>query len=134
MKIGIIAGNFDVIHPGYMKMFQECKKHCEQFIVLLHEDPSIERPEKLRPILSVEERREILLGIRYIDGVMTYKTEEDLVKVLKFLNPNVRFLGADYLGKKFTGNDLDIPIYWIKRDHDWSTTKFKTLIAESLKK
>ena len=51
-KTGVIAGNFDVIHPGYIKMFKECKSYCQQFIILLHTDPSIERPEKLKPILT----------------------------------------------------------------------------------
>lgn len=137
MKTGVIAGNFDVIHPGYMKMFKECKQHCDQFIILLHDDPSFERHEKLPPILSLDERTEILLGIRYIDGVMRYRTESDLYNILtyilKFMNPVVRFLGSDYKGKTFTGHDLDIPIHWINRDHNWSTTKFKTLIAQSLR-
>ena len=44
MKTGIIAGNFDIIHPGYVAMFKECKDNCDKFVVLLHSDPSIERP------------------------------------------------------------------------------------------
>lgn len=133
MKVGVIAGNFDVIHPGYMKMFKECKEHCDCFIVLLQDDPSVERPEKLRPILTLDERTEILLGIRYIDGVYRYRYESDLLVLLETLKPDVRFLGDDYLGKSFTGDDLNIPIHWIERNHGWSTTKFKTLIAESIR-
>ena len=133
MKTGIIAGNFDVIHPGYMKMFKECKQHCDYFVVLLHDDPSIERPEKIKPILSVDERVDILMGIRYIDNVVPYKTEADLLTVLHSLKIDVRFLGNDYVDKRFTGDDLNIPIHWIQRNHDWSTTKFKNLIAQSLK-
>jgi glycerol-3-phosphate cytidylyltransferase len=131
-KVGVIAGNFDVIHPGYMKMFAECKANCDIFEVFLHEDPSIGRPEKIKPILSVEERMEILYGIRYIDSVVPYKTEQDLYKLLKVSGIHIRFLGDDYLNKPFTGDDLGIPIYWIKRDHGWSTTKFKNLIAQSV--
>jgi glycerol-3-phosphate cytidylyltransferase len=133
MKTGIIAGNFDVIHPGYMKMFKECKQHCDYFVVLLHDDPSVERPEKIKPILSVDERVDILMGIRYIDNVVPYKTEADLLEILHSLKIDVRFLGDDYLTKRFTGDDLNIPIHWIQRNHDWSTTKFKNLIAQSLK-
>ena len=80
-KKGIIAGNFDVIHPGYIKMFKECKSYCKQFIVLLHTDPSIERPEKLKPILSKEERTEILTSIKFIDGIAYYTYEKELVAV-----------------------------------------------------
>ena len=132
--LGVIAGNFDVIHPGYIYMFSECKSNCKEFVVLLHEDPTLERHEKCKPILSVEERTNILLAIRSIDNVITYKTESDLYEILKEMNPGVRFLGDDYIGKSFTGDDLEIPIHYLNRDHGWSTTKYKTLIVESLKK
>jgi len=82
-KTGIIAGNFDVIHPGYIKMFEECKSYCENFLILLHTDPSIERPEKLKPILSVEERMEMLYAIKYIDYIHIYTYENELVQLLK---------------------------------------------------
>ena len=136
LKTGIIAGNFDVIHPGYIEMFNECKEHCDSLVVLLHEDPSLERPEKIKPILSVEDRLRILNSLKQVDGVMTYKTEKDLYKIissgirLEFFN--IRFLGDDYKGKSFTGDDLEIPIHYLNRDHGWSTTKYKRMIADSI--
>ncbi len=131
MKLGVIAGNFDIIHPGYMKMFKECKANCDKFLVFLHTDPTIERPEKIKPILSVEERTEILQGIRYIDEIVPYNTEHDLWRLLILYNPSIRFLGEDYKDKNYTGKGF-CPVHWIGRDHGWSTTKFKTLIAQSL--
>jgi len=131
-KVGVIAGNFDVIHPGYIKMFKECKSKCDRFVILLHTDPSIERPHKLKPILSVEERIEILESIKYITDVHTYTYETELVELLKGINPDVRFLGDDYRGKTYTGYELNIPIHYLNRDHGWSTTKFKKLIAETV--
>ena len=68
-RIGAIAGNFDVIHPGYIHLFNECKKHCSQLIIFLHEDPSIERPEKLKPILSLSERLLILSSLQQVDNI-----------------------------------------------------------------
>jgi len=133
MKYGVIAGNFDVIHPGYIAMFNECKKNCDYLTILLHKDPSIERPEKLKPILSVEERTEMLMSLRMVDDVMPYTTESMLHHFLEELKPDVRFLGDDYIGKPFTGDDIEIPIHYLNRDHGWSTTKYKTLIAQSLK-
>ena len=131
-KVGVIAGNFDVIHPGYIKMFKECKSKCDRFVILLHTDPSIERPHKLKPILSVDERIEILESIKYITDVHTYTYETELVELLKGINPDVRFLGDDYRGKTYTGYELNIPIHYLNRDHGWSTTKFKKLIAETV--
>jgi glycerol-3-phosphate cytidylyltransferase len=129
MKTGIIAGNFDIIHPGYVAMFKECKDNCDKFVVLLHSDPSIERPEKLKPILSMEERVEMLKCFRQIDDVHTYNTEAELYELIKEVNPNVRFLGEDYKDKDYTGKDLNIPVHWIGRDHGWSTTGFKLKIT-----
>jgi len=133
-RIGIIAGNFDVIHPGYVRMFNDAKQNaCDYFIVALHEDPSLERPEKIKPILSLDERTEILLSFQAIDEVIYYQTEVDLVDVLKRVRPNVRILGTDYQDRTdFTGSELGIQIYYHARNHDWSTTRFKNEITDQV--
>lgn len=132
MKKGVIAGNFDVLHPGYIKMFKDAASQCDCLIILLHTDPSIERPNKLKPILSVEERKEILLELKSICGVHIYTYEAQLLDLLKMGDFDIRFLGDDYIGKPFTGDNLDIEIQYLNRDHGWSTTKFKTLISNTL--
>tara|TARA_R110001592_G_scaffold14284_5_gene64232 strand:- start:191 stop:637 length:447 start_codon:yes stop_codon:yes gene_type:complete len=131
-KTGVIAGNFDVLHPGYIKLFKECKENCDRFVVLLHADPSVERPSKLKPILSVEERIEMLTSLRTVDDVLTYNLEAELHELISLLKPDVRFLGEDYKDKGFTGDDLPPRVHWISRDHGWSTTRFKTMIAQSI--
>ena len=113
-------------------MFKECKSYCEEFGIFLHTDPSIERPHKLKPILSVDERTEILQSIKYIDYIQYYTYEDELVELLVRDKPDIRFLGDDYRGKTYTGFELDIPIHYLNRDHGWSTTKFKKLISETL--
>ena len=133
MNKGVIAGNFDVIHPGYIKTFKECKENCDHFTILLHSDPTIERPNKLKPILSVDERIEVLSSIKYIDDIKVYTYEQELIKLLEDNKFNIRFLGDDYIGKSFTGIELNIEIHYLNRDHGWSTTKFKKLIAETIK-
>ena len=132
MVKGVIAGNFDVMHPGYIAMFKEMQKHCSVLVVMLHTDPSKERPHKLKPILTVEERKEMLLSLRYVDDVVRYTYEEQLLDLLKYGEFNIRFLGDDYIGKPFTGDNLPIKIHYLSRDHGWSTTKFKQLISQSI--
>ena len=132
MKKGFIAGNFDVIHPGYIKMFKECKNNCDEFTLLLHTDPSIERPQKLKPVLSLDERVEILSSIKYIDQIKSYTFESELYEIIKTGNYSIRFLGDDYKNRSFTGDDLKLPIHFLNRDHGWSTTKFKNLIAKTI--
>tara|TARA_X000001036_G_scaffold402915_1_gene409069 strand:- start:65 stop:463 length:399 start_codon:yes stop_codon:yes gene_type:complete len=132
MKKGFVAGNFDVIHPGYIKMFSECKNNCDHFTILLHSDPSIERPEKLKPILNLDERIEVLSSIKFINDIKSYTYETELYDLIKNGGYLVRFLGDDYRNKSFTGDDLNIHIHYLNRDHGWSTTKFKNLIAKTI--
>ena len=132
-NIGIIAGNFDVIHPGYIFLFNECKENCDHLILFLHEDPSIERPEKLKPVLSLKERILILSSLRQIDEIIPYKSESDLLSLIKNMNIDVRFLGDDYINKAFTGKELSIPIHYLNRSHGWSTTKYKKLLSKTIK-
>jgi glycerol-3-phosphate cytidylyltransferase len=143
MKIGLIAGSFDCIHPRYIKMFDEMMDQCDEISVFLQSDPTIERPEKCKPVLSVEDRLDILGSLNQIDHILTYTYEKELYNFLKHFETThlyegnnaevIRFLGDDYIGKSFTGDDLKLPIKYLNRDHGWSTTKYKQLIADSLK-
>jgi glycerol-3-phosphate cytidylyltransferase len=131
---GVIAGSFDVYHPGYVQMLKEAKGQCDCLIVMLHTDPSKERPEKLKPILTVDERKEMLLSIRYVDDVIRYTYEGQLLDLLKYGEFGIRFLGDDYIDKPFTGDNLSIPTHYLDRSHGWSTTKYKKLIYDSILK
>ena len=131
-KKGVICGNFDVIHPGYIAMFKEMSENCDWLTVLLHSDPSIERPHKHKPILSVEDRIKVLMGLKGVKEVLSYTYEKELYELLKEGRYTIRFLGDDYIDKPFTGVDLNAWVHYLNRDHGWSTTKFKKLIAESV--
>ena len=130
LKKGIIAGAFDVIHPGYIRMFRDAKSYCNHLTVALHEDPSMARPHKLKPVQTVEERREILLALKDVDDVVVYQAEETFLSYLE--DYEIRFLGTDYLDGSYTGKDNAIDIVWLKRDHEYSSTRMKRLIFESI--
>ena len=130
---GIVAGAFDLIHPGYIKMFQECKRHCTHLTIALHEDPSLARPNKLKPVQTVEERKEILKAIKYVDDIVVYQSEDTFLWYLESGDYHVRFLGDDYNDGSYTGKDIDISIVFVDRSHEYSTTKLKNKICESLK-
>lgn len=128
---GIIAGAFDLIHPGYVRMFNECRMHCNHLTVALHENPSLERPTKIPPVHSIEERREILYSLRSVDNVIVYQIEDQFHDYLRSGNYDVRFLGDDYRDGSYTGKDIDIRIVFVDRSHDYSTTELKRKIAKS---
>ena len=130
VKKGIVGGAFDIIHPGYIRMFKEAKEHCNHLTVAIHEDPSFARPHKFKPIHSVEERKEILRSIKYVDDIVVYYAEDTFLSYLK--DYEVRFLGTDYLDGSYTGKDIAIDVVFLNRNHDYSTTKLKEGIWSSM--
>lgn len=112
-------------------MFKECKRVCDFLIVALHTDPSIERKDKNKPILSVAERIEILEAVRHIDKLVLYDTEAELVELLKELKPDIRIIGADWKNKPYTGHELPIKVYFNSRDHQYSSSELRKRIYEA---
>jgi len=127
MKVGFTCSSWDLLHAGHIILLREAKENCDYLIVGIHVDPSLERPEKNKPIESLEERIIKVDSIKYVDKFFTYETEEELLKYLTAKEKliDVRFLGSDYLGKDFTGRDLDIDIYYHHRDHNYSSSDLR---------
>ncbi len=128
-RIGFTAGNFDLLHPGYIYTFEAAKENCDYFMVFLQRDPSLTRFTKYKPVVRLYERYKVLMSIKYIDEVVCYDDEEDLLRLIEFYKPDVRILGDDYIGKRFTGDHLPIDVVYTTRAHGWSTTKIKDLIT-----
>ena len=138
MKYGFIASSFDILHPGYIRMLIDAKSQCDYLIIGLQEDPSVERPGvKNAPIFPVEERFMIMSSIIYVDEVRHYNSESELYQLLQGLisenKIDIRILGTDYIGKRFTGDDLNIPLHFHKRDHHWSSSETRKKIIETIK-
>jgi len=95
-KRGLVAGNFDVIHPGYVKLFEDAKNNaCNYLIVALQGDPTIERPYKCKPVQTVEERKYILESIKYVNEVIHYNTEKERT-FIKENYPKAENISIDY--------------------------------------
>ena len=126
--IGFTCGTFDLLHAGHVMMLEEVRSQCGYLIVGLQTDPSI-REGKSKPIQSVEERLIQLKAVRYVDEVIQYDTEDDLVELLKDVQPNIRFVGMDWKDNpNLTGGDLPIEIRYNSRDHGYSSTELKNRI------
>jgi glycerol-3-phosphate cytidylyltransferase len=123
MKIGIIFSSWDLLHPGHLYTLRECKNRCDFLIVGLHIGG---RKKKL--VETVFERWMRLYACRYVDKIVPYETEEDLVNMLYTSGANVRFLGEDYVDRRdITGKDI-LPIEYIQRKHNWSSTELRKKI------
>ena len=129
-KIGFTCSTFDLLHPGHIQMLKDCKTVCDYLIIGLQVDPTVDRTNKNKPIQSLKERKIMIESIKYVDEVITYKTEHDLEILLQKINPDIRIIGSDWKNKKITASNLNIPIYWHNRNHNWSTTNLRKRIAK----
>lgn len=126
--IGFTCGAFDLLHAGHIVMLEESKSKCDKLIVGLQTDPSIDRPEKNKPIQSVYERFIQLSAVKYIDQIIPYDTEESLMDLLQSQHIDIRFIGEDYREKKFTGSELPIDIEYTSRKHSFSSSNLRERI------
>ena len=131
MKKGFTCGSMDLMHAGHFLMLKEAKEHCDHLTVFLQTDPSIDRPEKNKPVESIEERKIKLEGCKYVDDIKIYETESDLYNLMQFFKWDIRIIGIDHKGKPFTGDDLPIEVYYNSRDHEYSTTNIRKRVYEA---
>ena len=135
MKVGITFSTFDLFHAGHVKMLEEAKSNCDYLIVGLHLDPSIDRPKKNKPTQSIIERYVQLRGCKYIDEIIPYVSENDLIDVLSSFKIDLRIIGEEYKDKVFTGKDYcvnnGIEIYYNKREHRFSSSSWRKQVFKS---
>jgi glycerol-3-phosphate cytidylyltransferase len=138
IKYGFTCGAFDLIHPGHIRMLKWCWGHCDVLVVGVQKDPSVDRKTKNKPVQSWKDRIEMVKSIHYVNRVFPYTTEKDLLSLLKLLLKkkmiDVRFLGEDWKGKKFTGWELPIPVEFNPRKHSYSSSTMRELIYKKLSK
>jgi glycerol-3-phosphate cytidylyltransferase len=130
--IGITCSTFDLLHTGHIIMLEECKKYCDYLICALQNDPTIDRQEKNKPVQSMVERYIQLDAVKYVDKIIPYNTEDELMEIFSSLDLNVRIIGDDYRNKDFTAKDIcqkrNIKIIYNKREHEYSTSNLRNKI------
>ena len=126
--VGITFSTFDLLHAGHILMLKEAKSVCDYLIVALQVDPTIDRPTKNQPIQSFYERWVQLSAVRYVDEVIPYSSESELMTILQNYNIDIRILGDEYEHKMFTGRDLHMEYHFNKRTHGYSSTELRERI------
>lgn len=138
-KIGFTCSSFDLLHAGHYMMLEESKEKCDFLVVGLQTDPTLDKEyrvatggkNKNAPVQSYDERFIQIKGCRYVDLIVKYETEEDLMQLLKSINPDIRMVGADWRGKPYTGYELSIPIYFNDRSHSYSTSNLRKRVYDA---
>jgi glycerol-3-phosphate cytidylyltransferase len=136
MKVGITFSAFDLLHAGHIGMLREARENCDYLIVGLQTDPTIDRPDtKNKPVQTLVERYAQLNALKFVDEIVPYQTEQDLIDILELFQLNVRFLGEEYKEKEFSGKDVcrrrGIQLHFNKRDHRFSTSNLRERVAKA---
>ena len=134
MITGITASTFDLLHAGHVMMLREASAQCDHLICAIQVDPSYDRPEKNKPVQTLVERYTQLAAVRYVDEIIPYQSEQDLLDILKMYAIDVRIIGAEYKDETFTGRatcaSRGIEIYFNKRDHRFSTSDLRKRVSK----
>ena len=132
--IGITFSTFDLLHAGHIAMLREAKEQCDYLIAGLQSDPTIDRPEKNKPVQTIFERYLQLKAVKYVDEIIPYQTEQDCEDILSTMQLNIRIIGEEYKVKPFTGSEIckkrNITVYFNKREHRFSTTDLRERILK----
>ena len=136
LSVGITFSTFDLLHAGHISMLAEAKNHCDYLICGLQTDPTIDRPDtKNKPVQSIVERQLTLGACRYVDEIVVYSTEQDLIDLILTLPIDVRILGVEYEDTNFTGRNegtgRGIQHVFNKRDHSFSSSSLRKRVAEA---
>lgn len=135
LKVGFTASAFDLLHAGHVQMLREAKSVCDYLICGLQVDPTIDRPQKNKPVQTVVERHAQLAAVKYVDEIIPYCTEADLLDIINMYPINIRILGDEYKNKDFTGKDecrkRGIQLYFNKRDHRFSSSDLRKRVSDA---
>jgi glycerol-3-phosphate cytidylyltransferase len=134
MKVGITFSSFDLFHAGHVKMLEDAKEQCDYLICGLQTDPTLDRPEKNKPVQSVVERYIQLKGCKYVNEIVPYATEQDLEDILRSFKIDVRIIGDEYASKQFTGRKYceqkGVTLFYNKREHRFSSSSLRKEVQE----
>ena len=135
MKIGFNCSSFDLLHAGHVTMLKMEKELCDYLIVALQIDPTIDRPgSKNKPVQSAYERYVQLQACKYVDEILIYETEYDLLQLIQTQTIHIRFLSDEYLNRDFTGKqwciDNSIELHYHKREHVYSSSELRARTAK----
>jgi glycerol-3-phosphate cytidylyltransferase len=130
--IGFTASSFDLLHAGHIAMLAEAKSKCDFLIVGLLTDPTTDRPDtKNKPVQSIFERWVQASALAFVDMVIPFESEQDLIDMLLTIMPNIRFVGEEYKDVDHTGKNIEgIGIHYNSRKHSFSTSELRERVVK----
>ncbi len=119
-----VNGTFDVLHYGHFKLLEAARELGDILYVAIDTDERIkEKKGDNRPFHNLIERKEMLDAIVHVTKVFTFGSDEDLITLIRAINPDIYVIGSDYKNKPIVGMEYLKNIVFIPRLEKFSTTK-----------
>lgn len=117
-----VNGAFDILHIGHIRLL----KHAAAMGYLRVGIDTDERIKELkgpgRPFNSFKDRMEMLNSLRFVDEVVGFGSEQELIDEIKEYEPDIMVIGSDYKGKRIIGAEYVKDVIFFDRIPNISTT------------
>ena len=124
MKTIWTNGCFDILHRGHIELFKFCKSQGDYLIVGVDTDDRVKKNKgPSRPINNLNDRMFFLEAIEYIDKVVSFSSDDELIERLHENNVDTMIIGSDWRGKSVVGQNMVNKILFFDRIGEYSTTR-----------
>jgi len=140
-QIVYTGGTFDLVHSGHIRFLKACRRLAGQdgkVVVALNTDAFIEAYKGVAPVMTFDERKEVLLGCRYVDAVVANIGGADSKPSIEQVMPDYVVIGDDWARKDYYAqmqftrewlDQMDIQLVYVPYTPGISTTELKKRIA-----
>ncbi|MDD5282201.1 MAG: D-glycero-beta-D-manno-heptose 1-phosphate adenylyltransferase [Candidatus Omnitrophica bacterium] len=105
-RIVFTNGCFDILHYGHAKYLQDAKAKGDYLVVAVNSDSSVRRIKaKNRPVVGQADRLKVIAALGCVDFVVLFN-EDNPLKVIKALKPDILVKGADWSKSGIVGADF----------------------------
>ncbi len=121
MKVWV-NGTFDVVHIGHIRLLQYAKSFGNLRVGIDTDSRVKTLKGKERPYNNLEDRIEFLKSIKWVDDIVTFSSDEELINQIKIYSPDIMIIGGDYRNKEIIGGELINKILYFDRIGNYSTS------------
>jgi rfaE bifunctional protein nucleotidyltransferase chain/domain len=124
MRYIMANGAFDILHPGHIELLNYAKSLGDYLLVALDTDLRIAEAKGAdRPVNNQNTRSIIMENLKAVDEVRLFTSDEELIKIIKEYQPDLRVIGSDWKNGVSVGKEYCRQVEFFDRVNDESTTK-----------
>jgi D-beta-D-heptose 7-phosphate kinase/D-beta-D-heptose 1-phosphate adenosyltransferase len=123
MKKIWVNGSFDILHIGHIRLLEYASLFGSIRVGIDNDERIKEKKGKDRPYNTLEDRVEFLYSIKYVDSVIIFNSNEQLIENIREYNPDIMVIGDDYNYDSIIGREFIPEIKFFKKIPGKSTSK-----------